>query len=331
MEKGSLLNKSRLSCLMDRSQSEFHYSLSDYRNSYYISNNPDKIIEFYKGFENRNQLIEWMKERPRGVANVCEVEGDKDIVVVIPTANIRGKYAMNCSERIFKGLHIVFVESGEVPDPYFNYAHNCNVGIRRAMEYNPRWIVLSNDDMQMIDEVQKLKSELKKIPPDQFQIILSKSRIQNASVTFIGQNTLRRKLIYLLRGKYTRKLLKVEKKFQIKFFSHGASFSFRFLYKNDLKFPAIGDFVILSSSLFSENSVLFDEVFINGNEDIDEALDLYLKKMKYSTVDYNIESIGGGTLGRKFRMLKDIANLAYLNRKIESNIVQIKKDKYELF
>ena len=35
----------------------------DYRNSSFTSENTDKIIEFYESFENRDYLIEWMKER----------------------------------------------------------------------------------------------------------------------------------------------------------------------------------------------------------------------------------------------------------------------------
>ena len=45
-----------------------------------------------------------MRERPKGVANIHEFEGDKDIIVVIPTADFNGKYAKECRENIFKGL-----------------------------------------------------------------------------------------------------------------------------------------------------------------------------------------------------------------------------------
>ena len=61
-------------------------------------------MEFYKSFENREQLIRWMRERPKGVANIREVEGGKEIIVVIPTADFNGKYARECRENIFKGL-----------------------------------------------------------------------------------------------------------------------------------------------------------------------------------------------------------------------------------
>src|SRR5579875_2537075 len=103
---------SRKKSIIAYSEIPLFFSLVDYRNNYFMSDDPKKIIEFYNGFENRDQLIEWMKARPKGVATIHEVEGDKDIIVVIPTADFNGKYAKECRENIFKGLHIVFVESG---------------------------------------------------------------------------------------------------------------------------------------------------------------------------------------------------------------------------
>ena len=145
---------------ISNTENSLFFSLVDYRNNYFTSDDPDKIIEFYNGFKNRDQLIQWMRERPKGVANIHEVEGEKDIIVVIPTADFYGKYAKECRDNIFKGLHMVFVESGEAPDPYFNYAHNCNIGIMKAMEHNPKWIVISNDDMYKLDDIHKLVHNL---------------------------------------------------------------------------------------------------------------------------------------------------------------------------
>ena len=162
------------------------FSLVDYRNNYFNSDDPNKIIEFYNGFENRDQLIQWMKERPKGVATIHEVDGDKDIIVVIPTADFNGKYAKECRDNIFKGLHIIFVESGEVPDPYFNYAHNCNVGIRKAMEYMPKWVVVSNDDMVKIDDVGLLKSKLHEISADYTSAVFTVPSYYHSYKTSIG-------------------------------------------------------------------------------------------------------------------------------------------------
>ena len=84
----------RLYCPFEKSNSDLLFSLVDYRNNYFTSDDPNKIIEFYNGFENRDQLIQWMRERPKGSATIHEVEGDKDIIVVIPTADFSG---ISCS------------------------------------------------------------------------------------------------------------------------------------------------------------------------------------------------------------------------------------------
>ena len=144
------IQNSRQRCVLERYDDDLFFSLVCYRNNLFTSNDPEKIIEFYNGFENRDQPVQWMKERPKGNSYIHEVEGEKDIIVVIPTLDFNGKYAVNCRENIFKGLHIIFVESGEKDDFYFNYAHNCNMGIKKAMEYNPKWVVVSNDDIHRI-------------------------------------------------------------------------------------------------------------------------------------------------------------------------------------
>ena len=151
------MKQSRKQSQFSKSRSILTFSLVDYRNNYFTSDDSNKIIEFYNGFENRDKLIQWMRERPKGVSTIHEVEGDKDVVVVIPTADFNGKYAKECRENIFKGLHIIFVESGGKGDFYFNIAHNFNVGIKKAMKYNPKWIVFSGDDMVQVDDITVLK------------------------------------------------------------------------------------------------------------------------------------------------------------------------------
>ena len=181
-----LPNKNRLICPMDSSTDGLFFSLVDYRNFYFTSNDPIKIIEFYDGFENRDQLIQWMKERPKGTATIIEVDGHKEIIVVIPTSDFNGKYAKECRENIFKGLHMVFVESGGKEDFYFNYAHNCNMGIKKAIEYNPKWVVVSNDDMEKIDEVGTLMKELRANDPKTLKALLAQPSKQHSSTGLIG-------------------------------------------------------------------------------------------------------------------------------------------------
>ncbi|WP_054854987.1 hypothetical protein [Vulcanisaeta sp. JCM 16161] len=83
--------------------------------------------------------------------------GDTEIVVIVPTADHDGIYARNIKE-IFRGLHIIFVESR---GPYFSYSYSCNAGFKYALKkYKPKWFILSNDDMIMEDPPDKIKQEL---------------------------------------------------------------------------------------------------------------------------------------------------------------------------
>jgi hypothetical protein len=89
-----------------------------------MSNDPGDILRFYDFFESRDQLIKWMRERPKGNYRIVEFNKENnDIIVVIPTMDVNVKLAKTCREEIFKGLHIIFVESG-VGNYYFNYAYN---------------------------------------------------------------------------------------------------------------------------------------------------------------------------------------------------------------
>ena len=174
MSSSKILNDSRLFSCTKYQENELFFSLIDYRNNYFTSEDSDKIIEFYNGFENREQLINWMRERPKGSSNIHEIEGENDIVVVITTADFNGKYAKDCRESIFKGLHIIFVESGGRGDFYFNYSHNCNVGIRKAMEYNPKWVVVSNDDVYKIDDISVLQKQLETVNNKKIDTVFTK-------------------------------------------------------------------------------------------------------------------------------------------------------------
>jgi hypothetical protein len=186
------------------------------KNNYFISNDPKKIIEFYESFDDRDELIEWIKERPKGNCEIREVNGEKDIIVVIPTTDFDGEYARNCREEIFKGLHIVFVVSGK-NNYYFNHAHNCSVGTKKALEYNPKWIIVSNDDMYKIDDVNLLIRKLNDVDENEYDIVFIEPSKYHSVPSSLGKERLTKKILfYLNRGR--RNQLMLERKFEIEIF-----------------------------------------------------------------------------------------------------------------
>ncbi|HLH86493.1 MAG TPA: hypothetical protein VKU79_06505 [Thermoplasmataceae archaeon] len=312
---------SRKKSIIAYSEIPLFFSLVDYRNNYFMSDDPKKIIEFYNGFENRDQLIEWMKARPKGVATIHEVEGDKDIIVVIPTADFNGKYAKECRENIFKGLHIVFVESGEAPDPYFNYAHNCNVGIRKAMEYNPKWVVVSNDDMVYVDQPSQLKLELSKVSVDNDVIFVNQTQYHSNSLLI-----LKIRKLYFARMKLSKNRVYSDLliRFSIRhstiiknFRSLSSRLYYLIYYKKFLLIRRIGSFGIFSSKFITKlDGKLFDEIYINHQEDDDLSLNIFANDAKIGFIDYSVGDLIGGTIARgEIRALRSLASQAYFEAK----------------
>ncbi|MGC8664007.1 MAG: hypothetical protein ACP5TX_06400, partial [Thermoplasmata archaeon] len=57
-------------------------------------------------FDDWKKLIEWMRERSKGNYRLVEFKKENnDIIVVIPTIDVNGKFALTCRNEIFKGYH----------------------------------------------------------------------------------------------------------------------------------------------------------------------------------------------------------------------------------
>lgn len=308
-------------------------SLVDYRNNYFTSNDPKKIMEFYNGFENSDQLIQWMRERPKGVANIHEVEGDKEITVVIPTADFNGKYARESRDNIFKGLHIIFVESGEIPDPYFNVGSNVNVGIKKAMEYNPKWVVCSADDMVKVDEVSKLINELQKIDNKNIDVVFTHPSGYHSSPMSLCKPNLLFSIalsvlkIFSKRFSYIEKIYYQLKRFNGELFFPRYEYSSNLTYKivNFMFFKRIENFInTLSFAIFSSDFVrksdnnLFDETYINEMEDTDLSIRIKHMQNNSAFIDFKIGEYIGSSLGRGgTRTLRVVPGWTYFSYKME--------------
>ena len=330
MSKQSSLNGSRLYFPIQTYKDELFFSLVDYRNSRFTSENPDKIIEFYDSFNNMDDLIEWMKERPRGAANIYEVEGDKEIILVIPTADFNGKYARECRENIFRGLHMIFVESGGMEDFYFNYAHNFNVGIKEALKHNSKWVVLSADDKYKIDDSQVLLNELRK--RTDFQTVLFPFFFPKCSFEHIFRklNLLGKIIRTVLSQGYLSKVssnfakISILAKFKVEInFGFPTYISNKFTTRVIRRYYGDIEMIIFpSNALKNDNNVAyFDENYINGMEDHDLLMRLSLSDFLIDRIGFKIGLYYNSTLGRsearKFRQL--IGPIYFQKKWLQSN------------
>lgn len=294
-------------------------------------------------------MMMWMKNRPKGNTFVHEIEGDGDIIVVIPTADFNGEFATMCRNIIFKGLKIIFVESAEQPDPYFNYAHSVNVGIDVALRYKPKWIVVSNDDMIKVDDVSKLKLELSGIDNSKFDLVLAEPDFQVSTKLMVCEPTFLliqyRKLLHSLlikldslnsfskfasiprRGTYFRKLLnyyfvhKVESLLpEPSFFIRENSRNYKSIFFRPLiKYTNFEAFGIFSYEYLSNCAQLFDEAYINSHEDHDVSLHCSFKNERIGEINYRIKGIGRSSLGGSLpRSMRILASNCYFNTKMRT-------------
>jgi len=308
-----------LRCPIDKSNTQVFFSLADYRNNLFTSNDPKKILEFYNGFHSREELIEWMKERPKGVPWIREVSGQKDIIVVIPTADFNGKYAKECRENIFKGLHIIFIESGGRNDFYFNFAQYLNNGIKKALDYNPKWIIFSGDDMYSIDPVEILINELQNVDPTKVDVVFPVQGDFHTLPMYIGKKN----FVYeLYRFFSDYQIGHLYRKFNIKYFYAFHNYKSKAVFKKirGTDFICTVAFGILSANYVKkDNGIIFDETFINEHEDLDLSFRLLLSGASVHRINYRIGAYRGGTIVmNRARGLRQVAGRAYFNYKFEN-------------
>ena len=297
-------------------------SLVDYRNNYFISNDLSGLFYFYGSFQERDQILRWIIERPKGNCKFVEYDGDKEIIVIIPTIDHNSKMAQSCSTKTFHGLHIIFVESGR-NNFYFNYAHNINEGVKLAMRYKPKWIIISNDDVEMIDEPIYVKNQLKNIESDKIDAVFPKEDGITVSNIHILQKIstfgaflrkvstkpteiIKQSLSLEIYFNLDKKMLKRTEKIWL------LTFLFKKLrYINIRNFVNFGAFGIFSSNfIMNARKSLLDDNFINGREDFE--LSLFLLGKRTLRIDYKIDAKYGTSLGRAiYRDIRDIVNDLY--------------------
>ena len=290
----------------------------------YFSDDINDIIKFYYCFNDAGDLIKWSRSRPSAEINIVEKEGDSEIVFIVPTPDIKDKLTINLLESI-KNFHAILVES---KGKYFNYARSVNKGVAIALKYNPRWIIISNNDIIIRDDIIKLYLKLLNIDNKKVNSVVGAG---GPHVFKLCKFTFLSNLLFL--SKYRQKFA-ILKKFNSKFYFYQYKNFFDLICRPLICVKNVaffGEFLIISPYyILRNNGTLFDETYINGVEDMDVFLNI-LNTSSYKPIYFNIEHLHGRTLGNNDkRYLRNYINIIYLNYKIENNIIKINKNKIVL-
>ena len=248
-----------------------------------------------------------MIQRPNGVAKIHEVEGDKDIIVVIPTADFNGKFAKNCVN-IFKNYHIIFVESGGREDYYFNIARNINIGLRRALQHNPKWLIFSGDDIVSVKNLDSLSKKLaSNIKDDNVGIVFPipfsnyyscKNNIYSEKKSSFVLTRILSKISPMFKAMLAIKPYSI--KFGVKYFAGPDNLVNKLFFRKIFSFIDQHTFAIFSAPMlrnfFSSKGYVFNPFYINNREDAALAIDIKNSVWKYELVKLKLKTLKGGTL-----------------------------------
>ena len=294
----------------------------------YDSNDISDLFLFYDSFDNTKDIVDWMIRRPRVHGRIVDIDGDDDIVVVVPTIDSNSEMFVNLHEKVFPGLRIVAVESGKTP--FFSYSRNVNKGISHALKYKPRFVIVSNDDMYRIDSIEILLNQLSTVPDDEGKVFYTRPGNYNSYWVNIGKPTLFRYLLLFLNSKYTRARIRIEEDHRdllsLRYLVYGQNFPYNVMIKPECEVQNVGSFSIYSQKFLQKSyGKLFDETYINGMEDLDLSLRILSQKIIKRSLDYKIGSLMGKSLGKfaSIRTLKQIVNSVYFNYKLHNGLLTL--------
>ncbi|WP_016730470.1 hypothetical protein [Saccharolobus islandicus] len=264
------------------------------------------------------EIIKWMKNRKTAEIKIHEIEGDSEVVVVIPTANVNGKLARNAKE-VYKGFHIIFVESS---GPLFNYARSVNLGVKHSLVLKPKWFIISNDDVISIRG--NIKEELSTVSINVDLIMASRSNYHTYPVVLVKPND------YFIKGMKIfgmvfnlapadvyGEILRYKERLGIKSITMIKSMvGFMVKFSGEI----VGEFINSGSfAIVRPREKVMDETFINSHEDL-----LLSITSKYYISKIKVREMRGASLGfGKLRFAKIFVNEIYFNYLIRARVLKL--------
>ncbi len=238
------------------------------------------------------------------------------IIAVVPTMSRESKFAMDISN-FFAPYPVVFVESS---GSNFNYSKSCNSGIEKALSYDPEWIILSNDDMIVVDPIENLSEALKDAKGSLYTVTDEKRRGAHGGKVIITKFNAFGLFFELLQDLLRRDLVAIQvlARYGWKKNTYSTSGQDTFLPKiighfgkiKPVEYTSFSDFCIFRADILRRFK--FDENFWNNYEDRELAYRLYKSGYKVEILPFRLGSIGDASFSRNLlRRLRTQINKLY--------------------
>ena len=274
-----------------------------------------QILRFYEEFKNYSSLIRWIqsvkKKEPKIIVKKSKIT---NVVAVIPT-----RYAKNIGglKKKYGNISLV-IATNQKDEGHFNYAYSINKAINEALKMKPFWLIIANDDIKDVGKISYLIRILDSIDNKRVDVVFPDYATKypyTHKVILVRYRFYSGLLLRIIRKKTFVKYL-LHKKYGIKIFAQPSSWRERIVFKKIYSFTNVGDFSIISSNFIKKNGgKLFDDTFLNGNEDTEVSLKFKTNRIKH--IDYKMDcGYGGNSLGHdQERFLRDIATQCYIYHK----------------
>ena len=274
-----------------------------------------QILKFYEEFQNYNSLNRWLqgvkKKEPKIIVKKSKIT---KVIAVIPT-----RYAKNIGglKKKYGNISLV-IATNQKDEGHFNYAYSINKAINEALKMKPFWLIIANDDIKDVGKISHLIRILDSIDNKRVDVVFPYYATKypyTHKVILVRYRFYSGLLLRIIRKKTFVKYL-LHKKYGIKIFAQPSSWRERLVFKKIYSFTNVGDFSIISSNFIKKNGgKLFDDTFLNGNEDTEVSLKFKINRIRY--IDYKMDcGYGGNSLGHnQERFLRDIATQCYIYHK----------------
>ena len=274
-----------------------------------------EILKFYEEFQNYNYLIKWLlgvkRKEPKIIVKKSKIT---KVVAVIPTRSAKNITSL---KKKYGDISLV-IAVNQKGMGHFNYAYSINKAIKEALKMKPLWLIVANDDIKDVGKTSDLVKILDTIDNYSIDVVFPNYTTlypYSHEFVLVRYRFYSGLLLRIIRKKTFVKYL-LHKKYGIKIFAQPSSWRERLVFKKIYSFTNVGDFSIISSNFIKKNGgKLFDDTFLNGNEDTEVSLKFKTNRIKH--IDYKMDcGYGGNSLGHdQERFLRDIATQCYIYHK----------------
>jgi|GEM_PF-4819586 hypothetical protein len=281
----------------------------------------DAVSEFFSSFSSETEIIEWMRKRKKQDPVISEAEGEDDIIAVIPGNNHTEMMGSTSNKDLFTGFRKIYSGTGSGRP---NFPICVNEGIKRALKYEPEWIVISSPNTNVYGKSLDLRNAVKLASYEDNRILIPGPSPVKSRYMRIGKRN-------LFSGKLNINRLEkwaygIEENLSSRFgdiyIAEPMDILHRAMQRWTFSVPNISSFIVLSGKwLKSIDGHVMDETFTSAYCGVDFSIRHTRRSggINFINLPYRVRKQRTPRLSLPFEHVWDLCNRIYLTHKINNS------------